>query len=72
MLIGSLSSKPIGHVSFGRDATNNNHAEWMLKHDINNMLDYYDQLAPERLTTQYVKEVWTVYEPGERHSDKYF
>lgn len=46
------------------DAVANNHAEWMLERDINNMRDYYGQFAPELLTTQYAKEIWEIYESG--------
>ena len=46
------------------DAVANNHAEWMLERDINNMRDYYGQFAPELLTTKYAKEIWAIYESG--------
>ncbi|MBJ7550531.1 PA4780 family RIO1-like protein kinase [Marinomonas ostreistagni] len=46
------------------DAVANNHAEWMLERDINNMRDFYGQFAPELLTTQYAKEIWEIYESG--------
>ena len=46
------------------DAVANNHAEWMLERDINNMRDYYGQFAPELLATQYAKEIWEIYESG--------
>lgn len=46
------------------DAVANNHAEWMLERDINNMRDYYGQFAPELLTTKYAKEIWSIYEAG--------
>lgn len=46
------------------DAVANNHAEWMLERDVNNMRDYYGQFAPELLTTQYAKEIWDIYESG--------
>ncbi|MBM6551818.1 PA4780 family RIO1-like protein kinase [Marinomonas ostreistagni] len=51
------------------DAVANNHAEWMLERDINNMRDYYGQYAPELLTTQYAKEIWEIYESGKLTPD---
>jgi RIO kinase 1 len=47
----------------------NNHAEWMLERDINNMRDYFGQFAPELLTTQYAKEIWEIYESGKLTPD---
>ena len=51
------------------DAVANNHAEWMLERDINNMRDYYGQFAPELLATQYAKEIWEIYESGKLTPD---
>ena len=51
------------------DAVANNHAEWMLERDINNMRDYYGQFAPELLTTQYAKEIWEIFESGKLTPD---
>ena len=51
------------------DAVANNHAEWMLERDINNMRDYFGQFAPELLTTQYAKEIWEIYESGKLTPD---
>lgn len=51
------------------DAVANNHAEWMLERDINNMRDYYGQFAPELLTTKYAKEIWAIYESGKLKPD---
>ncbi|MBJ7536195.1 PA4780 family RIO1-like protein kinase [Marinomonas transparens] len=46
------------------DAVANNHAEWMLERDVNNMRNYYGMFAPELLDTQYAKEIWSIYEAG--------
>ena len=46
------------------DAVANNHAEWMLERDVNNMRNYYGMFAPELLETQYAKEIWSIYEDG--------
>ncbi|MCO4784753.1 PA4780 family RIO1-like protein kinase [Marinomonas atlantica] len=46
------------------DAVANNHAEWMLERDVNNMRDYYGTFAPELLETKYAKEIWSIYEAG--------
>lgn len=47
------------------DAAANNHAQWMLERDVNNMRSYYGQYAPELLDTQYAKEIWALYEEGD-------
>lgn len=51
------------------DAVANNHAEWMLERDVNNMRDYYGQFAPDLLNTQYAKEIWSIYESGKLTPD---
>jgi RIO kinase 1 len=51
------------------DAAANNHAEWMLERDINNMRSYYGMYAPELLETQYAKEIWALYEEGKLEPD---
>jgi len=51
------------------DAAANNHAEWMLERDINNMRSYYGLYAPELLETQYAKEIWALYEAGKLEPD---
>jgi RIO kinase 1 len=47
------------------DAAANNHAQWMLERDVDNMTNYYGQFAPELLGSQYGKEIWALYEAGE-------
>jgi len=51
------------------DAAANNHAEWMLERDTNNMTAYFGQFAPELLSTRYAKEMWALYEDGNLHPD---
>lgn len=51
------------------DAAANNHAQWMLERDVNNMSAYYGQFAPELLDTRYAKEIWALYEAGELHPE---
>ena len=51
------------------DASANNNAEWMLARDINNICDYYGQFAPELLTTEYAKEIWSLFEKGDLKPD---
>ncbi|MDO6514336.1 PA4780 family RIO1-like protein kinase [Neptuniibacter sp. 2_MG-2023] len=51
------------------DAAANNHAQWMLERDVNNMRSYYGQYAPELLNTQYAKEIWALYEEGDLAPD---
>lgn len=47
------------------DAAANNHAQWMLERDVNNMTAYYGQFAPSLLGTRYAKEIWELYESGD-------
>lgn len=51
------------------DAAANNHAQWMLERDVNNMTSYYGQYAPDLLGSQYAKEMWALFEAGELHPD---
>ncbi|MCH1929455.1 serine protein kinase RIO [Shewanella sp. A25] len=51
------------------DAAANNHAQWMLSRDIENMTQYYGQYAPELLKTQYAKEMWALFEAGSLKPD---
>jgi RIO kinase 1 len=46
------------------DAAGNNHAAEMLERDVNNLRDYFGQFAPELLTTQYAKEIWSLFSHG--------
>ncbi|WP_315972401.1 PA4780 family RIO1-like protein kinase [Vibrio gallicus] len=51
------------------NAAANNNAQWMLARDINNIRDYYGQFAPELLSTEYAKEIWSIYEKGDLKPD---
>jgi RIO kinase 1 len=51
------------------DAAANNNAEMMLNRDVNKISAYYGQFAPELLTANYAKEIWSLYEEGELHPD---
>jgi RIO kinase 1 len=51
------------------DAAANNNAKAMLKRDIDNMTRYYSQYAPELTQTNYVDEIWALYENGELTPD---
>jgi RIO kinase 1 len=51
------------------NASANNNAESMLARDVNNMTTYYGQYAPQLLTTQYAKEIWSLYESGDLHEN---
>ncbi|WBM71555.1 serine protein kinase RIO [Buttiauxella sp. WJP83] len=46
------------------DAAANNHAESMFRRDVNNIIAYYGQFAPQLLGTRYAKEIWALYEDG--------
>ncbi len=47
------------------DAAGNNHAKAMLERDVGNLTAYFGRFAPELLTTQYGKEIWSLYEHGD-------
>lgn len=47
------------------DAAGNNHASSMLERDVANLRDYFGRFAPELLTTQYGKEIWSLYSHGD-------
>ncbi len=51
------------------NAVANNHAEWMLERDVNNMRNYYGMFAQELLETQYAKEIWSIYKNGKLTPD---
>ena len=51
------------------NAAANNHAESMLRRDVNNLTTYYGQFAPELLDTHYAQEIWALFEAGELHPD---
>ena len=52
------------------DAAANNHAQWMLERDVNNVTAYYGIYAPELLGTKYAKEIWALYEIGNLHPER--
>jgi RIO kinase 1 len=47
------------------DAAGNNHASSMLERDVGNLRDYFGRFAPELLTSQYAKEIWSLYSHGD-------
>ena len=51
------------------DAAGNNSAEAMLERDVNNLTAYFGRFAPELRTTDYGKEIWSLYESGELQPD---
>jgi RIO kinase 1 len=46
------------------DAAGNNHAAGMLERDVANLRNYFGRFAPDLLTTEYGREVWSLYERG--------
>ena len=46
------------------DAAGNNHASGMLERDVGNLTNYFGRSAPELLTTQYGREIWSLYQQG--------
>jgi len=51
------------------DASANNNAKAMLIRDVDNMISYYGQFAPELLGRQYAQEMWALYEKSELTPD---
>jgi RIO kinase 1 len=51
------------------DAAGNNHASSMLERDVDNLTGYFGRFAPELLTTQYGKEIWSLYAHGDLHPE---
>ena len=51
------------------DAASNNHARRMLERDVGNLSAYFGHFAPELLSTEYGKEIWSLYERGELHPE---
>jgi RIO kinase 1 len=46
------------------DAAGNNHAKSMLERDVRNLTNYFGRYAPELLTSEYGREIWSLYEGG--------
>jgi RIO kinase 1 len=51
------------------DAAANNQACKMLERDVDNLAIYFGQFAPELRSTDYGKEIWSLYESGELHPE---
>ena len=51
------------------DAAGNNHAGRMLERDVGNLTNYFGRYAPELLSTDYGKEIWSLYEHGDLHPE---
>lgn len=51
------------------DAAANNNAEWILERDVNKIVDYYAQYAPQLLDRPFAKEIWALYEDGKLHPE---
>ena len=49
------------------DAAGNNHASSMLERDVANLTTFFGRFAPDLLTTEYGKEIWSLYEDGALH-----
>jgi RIO kinase 1 len=49
------------------DAAGNNHASSMLERDVGNLTAFFGRFAPDLLTTDYGKEIWSLYEGGALH-----
>jgi RIO kinase 1 len=51
------------------DAAGNNSAGAMLQRDIDNLTAYFSRFAPELRTTDYGREIWSIYESGKLHPE---
>jgi RIO kinase 1 len=51
------------------NAAGNNGAKPMLERDVNNLRGTLGRFAPELLTTEYAREMWSLFEKGELHGD---
>ena len=46
------------------DAAGNNHAQRMLRRDVDNLRDFFGRFAPELLQRDYAGEIWDLYQRG--------
>jgi RIO kinase 1 len=51
------------------NAAGNNNACAMLQRDVNNLATYFGRFAPELKSTEYGREVWSLYENGELYPE---
>lgn len=51
------------------DAAGNNNACAMLERDVDNLAAYFGRFAPELRSSDYGKEIWSLYESGELHPE---
>ena len=51
------------------NAAGNNNAAMMLRRDVDNITTYCSRFAPSLATTQYGKEIWSLYERGALHEE---
>ncbi len=51
------------------DAAGNNSAGIMLQRDLDNLAAYFGRFAPELRTTDYGREIWSIYESGKLHPE---
>jgi len=51
------------------NAAGNNSAGVMLERDVDNLTTYFGRFAPELRTTDYGKEIWSIYESGKLHPE---
>ena len=51
------------------NAAGNNSAGVMLERDVDNLTTYFGRFAPELRTTDYGREIWSIYESGKLHPE---
>jgi RIO kinase 1 len=51
------------------DAAGNNSAAFMLERDVENLTAYFGRFAPDLRTTDYGREIWSIYQSGKLHPE---
>jgi RIO kinase 1 len=51
------------------DAAGNNSAGFMLERDVDNLTAYFGRFAPDLRTTDYGKEIWSIFQSGKLHPE---
>jgi len=51
------------------DAAGNNSAGFMLERDVENLTAYFGRFAPDLRTTDYGREIWSIYQSGKLHPE---
>ena len=68
MLVGS-GGPVIIDLPQAIDAAGNNSASVMLQRDVDNLTAYFGRFAPDLRTTDFGREIWSIYESGKLHPE---